>query len=51
MLNVIHVSFFNLNSVLVIIKESQIFLQKIINQTEEDDNGTDIIVTFYEQQL
>ena len=51
MLNVIHVSFFKLNSVLVIIKESQIFLQKIINQTEEDDIGTDIIVTFYEQQL
>ena len=51
MLNVIHVSFFNLNSMLVIIKESQIFLQKIINQIEEDYNGTDIIVTFYEQVL
>ena len=35
----------------VIIKESQIFLQKIINQIEEDYNGTDIIVTFYEQEL
>lgn len=35
----------------VITKESQIFLQKIINQIEEDYNGTDIIVTFYKQEL
>lgn len=54
MLNGIHVSFFNLNSMLVIIKESQtknIFLQKVINQTGEYHNGAAITGTFYEQEL